>query len=120
MKVKIDEGLPVSLAGRLAALGVDADTVFDEKLVGCTDPEVLAAAGREGRIVVTLDRGFGNIQSYPPGSHGGIVVFRLDEQSARSVVAAVENLVTHHDLADLAGTVTVVHRGLLRIRRADA
>ncbi|WP_131747648.1 DUF5615 family PIN-like protein [Frankia sp. Cppng1_Ct_nod] len=120
MKVKLDEGLPVSLAGRLTALGVDADTVFDEKLAGCTDPEVLAAAGREGRIFFTLDRGFGNIQSYPPGSHGGIVVFRLDEQSARAVVVAVENLVTRHDLADLAGTVTVVHRGLLRIRRADA
>ncbi len=61
MKVKLDEGLPVSLTGRLAALGVDADTVFDEKLTGCTDPEVLAVAGREGRIVFTLDRGFGNI-----------------------------------------------------------
>lgn len=92
--------------------------MFDEKLAGCSDAEVLSAADGEGRIVFTLDRGFGNIQSYPPGSHSGIVVFRLDEQSARAVVA-VDNLVTHHDLDDLVGTVTVVHCGLLRIRRAD-
>jgi hypothetical protein len=54
-----------------------------------------------------------NIRAYPPGSHTGIVIFRLDVQSARAVIAAVEDLVTHHDLADLAGVVAVAHRGLL-------
>jgi predicted nuclease of predicted toxin-antitoxin system len=91
--------------------------VFAEGLSGRSDPEVLAAATGEQRIVFTLDRGFGNIRAYPPGSHGGVVVFRLDVQPARAVATAVEDLVTHHDLADLAGAVTVVHRGLLRIRR---
>ncbi|ABW15662.1 hypothetical protein BBK14_15350 [Parafrankia soli] len=117
MKVKLDEGLPVSLAERLAKHGLDADTVLAENLSGRSDPEVLAAAVAENRIVFTLDRGFGNIRAYPPGSHSGIVVFRLDDQSARAVIAAVEDLVTQHDLTDLAGAVTVAHRGLLRIRR---
>ncbi|WP_322753077.1 DUF5615 family PIN-like protein [Frankia sp. Cas3] len=117
MKVKLDEGLPVSLAERLGKHGVDADTVFAEHLSGSSDPEVLAAAVAESRIVFTLDRGFGNIRAYPPGSHCGIVVFRLDDQSARAVMAAVDDLVTHHDLADLVGAVTVAQRGLLRIRR---
>jgi predicted nuclease of predicted toxin-antitoxin system len=85
VKVKLDEGLPVSLAERLAKHGIDADTVFAEKLSGRSDLEVLAAATAEERIVFTLDRGFGNIRAYPPGSHSGIVVFRLDVQSARAV-----------------------------------
>ncbi|WP_131768698.1 DUF5615 family PIN-like protein [Candidatus Protofrankia californiensis] len=117
MRVKLDEGLPVSLAERLAKHGIDADTVFAEGLAGRSDPEILAAAVEEKRMVFTLDRGFGNIRTYPPGSHSGIVVFRLDDQSARAVIAAVEDLVIHHELADLAGAVTVAHRGLLRIRR---
>ncbi|MCK9879123.1 DUF5615 family PIN-like protein [Frankia sp. Ag45/Mut15] len=120
MKVKIDEGLPVSLAERLATFNIDADTVFSEQLAGRTDPEVLAAASDDGRIVFTLDRGFGNVRAYPPGSHRGIVVFRLDDQAARTVISAVENLVAQHDLADLADAITVVHRGLLRIRREDS
>jgi predicted nuclease of predicted toxin-antitoxin system len=101
---------------RLGKFGIDADTVFDEQLAGRPDAEVLSVASGDGRIVFTLDRGFGNIRAYPPGSHRGIVVFRLDDQSARSAISAVENLVAHHDLADLVSAVTVVHRGLLRIR----
>ncbi|WP_200902459.1 DUF5615 family PIN-like protein [Protofrankia coriariae] len=46
MRVKLDEGLPVSLAERLAKYGIDADTVFAEGLAGRSDPDVLAAAGR--------------------------------------------------------------------------
>jgi predicted nuclease of predicted toxin-antitoxin system len=116
-KVKLDEHLPRSLAAALTARGIDADTVTDEGLSGATDPEVLAAAGREGRIVLTLDRGFGDIRAYPPGTHPGIVVFRIDDQSAPAVSATVLHLVDGHDLADLAGAITVVQGGLLRIRR---
>lgn len=116
-KVKLDEHLPCSLAAALIARGIDADTVADEGLSGATDPEVLAAAGGEGRIVLTLDRGFGDIRAYPPGTHTGIVVFRTDDQSAPAVTAAVLQLVEGHGFADLAGAITVVQGGLLRIRR---
>jgi hypothetical protein len=77
VKVKLDEGLPVSLAERLAKHGIDADTVLAENLSGRSDPEVLAAAVAENRIVFTLDRGCGNIRAYPPGSlHYHLVTYR--------------------------------------------
>jgi predicted nuclease of predicted toxin-antitoxin system len=53
---------------RLAKLGLDADTVVDEGLRGSTDADVLAAARAEERMVFTLDRGFGNIKTYPPAA----------------------------------------------------
>lgn len=117
MKVKLDEHLPRSLAAPLTARGINADTVADEGLSGATDPDVLAAAGAEARIVLTLDRGFGDIRAYPPGTHPGIIVFRIDDQSAPAVTAAVLQLIDAHDLADLVGAITVVQNGLLRIRR---
>ncbi len=120
MRVELDKGLPVSLAERLAKHGIDADTVCAEGLAGRSDPEVLAAAVDENRMVFTLDRGFGNIRAYPPGSHSGIVVFRLGDQSARAAIAAAEDLATNHDLNDLIGAVSVAHNGLLRIRRQTA
>ncbi|CAJ59497.1 hypothetical protein FRAAL0829 [Frankia alni ACN14a] len=43
--------LPVSLAERLATFKIDADTVFSEQRAGRTNPEMLAAAGDDGRIV---------------------------------------------------------------------
>lgn len=115
--VKLDEHLPRSLVARLAEHGIDADTVLDESLGGRSDPDVLAAATAEGRMVFTLDRGFGDIRAYPPGTHPGIVVLRTDDQSAAAVTSAFVAVVRAHDMNDLRGTITVVHRGLLRIRR---
>jgi predicted nuclease of predicted toxin-antitoxin system len=117
VKLKLDENLPVSLVDDLVQRGHDVDTVIDEGLTGADDPRVLAAAREDGRLLLTLDRGFGDIRRYPPGTHAGIAVLRPINGSAHAVVAAVMQLVDNHDLSDLAGTITVVQRGILRIRR---
>jgi predicted nuclease of predicted toxin-antitoxin system len=54
VKLKLDENLPLSLKARLARGGHDVDTVADENLQGAEDPRVPAAAGDEGRLLLTL------------------------------------------------------------------
>jgi hypothetical protein len=66
--------------------------------------------------LISLDRGMGDIRSYPPGSHAGIIVLRLADQSAASVTKAINDLAGLADLGNLTGTVAVLQRGLLRIR----
>jgi hypothetical protein len=68
-------------------------------------------------MIFTLDRGFGDIRAYPPGTHSGIVVFRLDDDAAPGARTAVLQLVEHHDLDDLRGAIVVVQHGALRVRR---
>ena len=94
MKFKLDENLPVSSAAILTSAGHDVDTVTDEDLVGAPDRDVVAAATAAGRILVSLDRGLGDTRAYPPGSHAGIVVLRLTDQSAASATKAVSDLAT--------------------------
>ena len=89
MRLKLDENLPDEARAAAVALGHDVDTVVDERLGGATDPEVLAAASREDRFVVTLDRGFGDVRRYPPGTHIGIAVLRVDSQDAQTVADAL-------------------------------
>ena len=60
---------------------------------------------------------WGDIWAYPPGRHAGILVLRPSDQSARTVAAALAEVVAGRNLTTLAGTVTVAQRGLLRIRR---
>lgn len=103
MKVKVDENLPASVASLLRGRGVDADSVLDEALTGTPDADLLRAADKEGRMIFTLDRGFGDIRSYPPGTHPGIVVFRLDDEAAASARTAVTRLIETIELDDLAG-----------------
>ena len=117
MRVKLDENLPVSAASIFAAGGHDVDTVEDEGLAGSDDPTVSRAATDEGRLVVTLDRGFGDTQRYPPGTHAGILVLRVDDQSAASVRRTLVTLVAATDLDALVGCVAVFRDGNLRVRR---
>jgi hypothetical protein len=57
----------------------------------------------------------GDLRAYPPGSHAGIVVLRVPDQSAATVTTTISDLASLTDLASLAGSVAVLQRGLLRI-----
>ena len=74
MRIKLDENLPVEAAVVLRPLGHDVDTVADEAMAGAADEDVLRAATGEGRLLITLDRGFGDIRRHPPGTHAGVIV----------------------------------------------
>ena len=117
MRIKLDENIPTSAAERLRSAGHDVDTVADENLIGADDTDVLRAATSVERLVVTLDRGFGDIRAYPPGSHGGILVLRSADQSPAAVASDLERLLTEVDLEDLAGCISVLRDGELRVRR---
>ena len=119
MRIKLDENIPVSAANSATQLGHDADTVVGENLAGATDADVLVAATRDGRLLITLDRGFGDIRSYPPGTHAGVVVLRVDTQDANIVSEAVRSFLAGEDLGDLNGCIVVVRGHLARIRRPE-
>jgi predicted nuclease of predicted toxin-antitoxin system len=116
VKFKLDENLPVSSAEVLARVGHDVDTVTGEGLKGAPDQDVVAAAAAAERVLITLDQGMGDIRTYPPGSHAGIVVLRLPDQSAAAVIQAISDLASFAEPTTLVGAIAVLQRGLLRIR----
>ena len=75
MRFKLDENVDIRVAPVLAAADHDVETAYEEGLAGEPDEVVGSAATREGRLLVTLDRGFGDIRRYPPGSHAGVISF---------------------------------------------
>ena len=105
MKFKLDENLPVSSAAILASAGHDVDTVGEEGLSGAADPDVVAAATAAGRVPISLDVGLADIRGYAPGSHAGIVVLRLTDQSAAAVRKALSDLATVAGADSLAGAI---------------
>jgi len=117
VKIKLDENIPQRAAPVLSQAGHDVDSVEDEGLAGTDDPTVSQAATAENRLVVTLDRGFGDTQRYPPGSHAGVLVLRVDDQSSASVTEALSALIATTDLEDLRGCIAVYRNAELRVRR---
>lgn len=80
---------------------------------------VVAAATDEGRLLLTLDRGIGDLRRYPPGSHAGILVLRPTAQDPDSILALIQRLVNTHSLEELRSCVVVVEQRQVRIRRPD-
>ena len=117
MRLKLDENLPDEARQVASLLGHEVDTVADEGLQGASDPEVLRASGEAGRVLVTLDRGFGDVRRHRPGTHQGIVVLRPDSQDSSTVAEALRAFLHQKGLGDLTGCVVVVRRHLVRVRR---
>jgi len=84
-------------------LATTSTTITDEGPIGAPDREVVAAATAPGRILISLDRGLGDIRAYPPGSHAGIVVLRLTDQSAAAATKAISDLATLTNPDSLTG-----------------
>jgi predicted nuclease of predicted toxin-antitoxin system len=92
LKFKIDENLPVEAAVLLRETGFESDTVAEEHLSGADDSTVADAVRCGVRVLVTLDRDFGDIRNFPPGEHVGIVILRPKSQDKGTVMALLRRV----------------------------
>ena len=120
MRFKLGENLPVSLAADLQASGHDAETVFDENIQGADDPQIISHARAERRVLITFDLDFSDIRNYPPGSHPGIVVFRLASQDVDSCRSALLRATAQLDETEFSGNLLIVENARVRVRRPDS
>jgi len=117
LRFKLDENMPRDAATRLGEEGHDVATVVDEGLGGEEDPPVLKAATDERRILLTFDLDFADIRQYPPGTHAGIVVFRLQDQRWTTLKRPLSRLLAQGGLAGLASGLAIVDESRVRYRR---
>jgi predicted nuclease of predicted toxin-antitoxin system len=117
LKFKLDENMPTALAALLRQEGHDVTDVVGENLAGEEDRPVLKAATTEGRILMSYDLDFADIRHYPPGSHAGIVVFRLRDQRWATLQTPVRRLLAGRKLEDLEQGLAIVDETRIRCKR---
>jgi predicted nuclease of predicted toxin-antitoxin system len=120
MRVKVDEDLPKAAVQMLQQRGYQALSVIEQGMGGAKDPELWQAVQAEGRFLVTADKGFGDIRTYPPGTHQGIMLLRPDQAGIGPVLDLLERVLMTYDLETLVGAIVVVTLRGIRIRRARA
>lgn len=81
------------------------------------DEEILARAYAEGRILVTLDKDFGELAIVRGAPHRGIL--RLANIAARQQAAVCLHVIAHHGADLQAGAIITAEPSRLRVRPPD-
>ena len=114
MRFLVDESAGVAVVGYLRSAGHDVLAVA-ETMPQADDPDILARAESENRVLVTNDKDFGELVFRDGQAHGGIVLLRLQDESSVNRVRVVKALLEQH--ADrLAGHFVVATERSVRIR----
>jgi predicted nuclease of predicted toxin-antitoxin system len=116
--VKVDEDLPADIAELLHVAGHDAKTVYAQEYTGLPDEQLWPKVQHEQRMLLTADKGFANARVYPPGSHAGVVLFRLPRESRAGYIRLAEFLLGQLKLETVAGAIVVVSPDAIRVLRA--
>ena len=93
MKFLLDENIPREVETALKRLGHEAVNAHSARLNGKSDDKILSFAKKENRILITLDLDFSNIINYPPKSHPGIIVVRLNRPGRKRIINVIEQFV---------------------------
>lgn len=117
MRIKVDEDLPLAVAVVLREKGYEASTVREQGMGGSDDAPLWEAVQEKGQVLITADKGFGDIRHHPPGSHHGVILLRPDEDGIRPLLELVDRLLEDRPLQSFEGTVTVVNPKGIRVRR---
>ena len=101
----------------MRAAGCTVHRVQDLGMAGASDAEVYQTALDKEAVLVTTDRGFGDVRSYPPSSHHGIIVLHVspDPRQVRAVHRTLAMLLQTE--ASFAGTLFTVDGQKYRKRK---
>ena len=120
MKFKIDENLPSDFAEVLHSAGHDAATVLGQGLGGRPDSDIVSVCQTEGRILVTLDKGFADIRAYPPEEFPGMMVLSVNRQDKPYLLDVFFNALQIFDTEPIKGRLWIIEPSRVRIRGGGA
>ena len=118
MRIKVDEDLPQAAVEWLRTKGHDVLSATQQGMGGWKDAALWQAMQAEQRFLVTADKGFADIRSYPSGTHAGVLLLRPDQDGIRPVLELLGHVLKNYDLEALARAVTVATPRGIRVRRA--
>ena len=120
MKFKLDENIGRRGLELLKASGHDVTTVWDQGLRGVADEELFQICAAEGRVLVTLDRDFGQITRFPPEKSAGIVVLDLGQRATlQGIIGRLRDFLSVLESHAVTGALWIVEPGRVRIHLRD-
>lgn len=117
MKLLLDQGLPRSAVPLLQERGVEATHVGDIGYATAEDTEILAYAGSNGFIVVTLDADFHTILALSGALGPSAIRIRIEGLRGEQLANLLHSITNSWEDALLAGVALTVQPAHIRVRR---
>jgi len=115
LKFLVDVGVSKKAEQMLEKQGYDTKNVRDIN-PRMLDKEILKLAVSEKRMVITMDKDFGELVYNSKLPHGGVLLLRLEEARADEKVEIIEKILEKHS-DKLFNNFSVFKDGRLRIRK---
>jgi predicted nuclease of predicted toxin-antitoxin system len=120
VKFKTDENIGRSGIELLRASGHDVSTVVEEDLQGESDSALHLAALEEGRILVTLDRGFGQVLRFLDRETPGIVILECGKPLTQAkILGRLQEFLAFVSINTPENAIWIIEAGRIRIHLKD-
>lgn len=114
MKFVLDVGVGNKTLGYLRTQGFDAISIIDLD-PSMPDADILSIAEREKRMVITMDKDFGELVYRLGKGHAGVLLLRLEDATGDEKVEIVRKILENFR-DQIEGKFCVFQNGRLRIR----
>jgi predicted nuclease of predicted toxin-antitoxin system len=91
----VDECAGPNVAAWLVSLGHDVYSVFEES-PGMSDDDVLSKAAFEERILITIDKDFGEMIFRERREHKGVILLRLTDERSSNKIAVLREILENY------------------------
>ncbi len=116
MKFLLDQGIARSAIEHLASRGHDTIHVLDIGMDQADDDDIIARAGADGRIVVTLDADFHATIALSGATRPSVIRIRIEGLRGKEVAAVVQSAVDRFTTDLDAGCLVSVEEHVIRRR----
>ena len=117
MRFLSDVGVSVSTAQALRERGHEVLHLSEESLHRLPDDEILALARDGGRVILTFDLDFGDLLAAGAHRLPSVILFRLRDQTPRSVHPRLFRLLSERMEDIELGALVIVEDNRYRLRR---
>jgi len=96
---------------------------YDTKNVRTIDPqmpdeEIIRLSSKENRMIITMDKDFGELVYHYGKDHCGVLLLRLEDATGSEKQEVVANILAKHS-TDIVNRYCVFQNGRLRIRKIE-
>ncbi len=114
LKILIEVGVGKAVENWLKNAGYDVLALrdIDPKM---PDDKILEIAAREKRLLITMDKDFGELVYYSGKSHAGVLLLRSEDAISQEKLKVIKNIFTEYE-EHIAGHFCVYQNKRLRIR----